>query len=57
VPEVWAEHLIKAGYTSVAKLKEEKATQIHQNLNGFRKKNKLEIPALQLNEVEKWLNG
>jgi len=55
VPEVWAEHIIKAGYTSVAKLKEEKATQIHQNLNGFRKKNKLEIPALQLNEVEKWM--
>ncbi|MFA6403755.1 MAG: lysine--tRNA ligase [Salinivirgaceae bacterium] len=55
IPEVWAEQVIKAGYTSVAKLKEEKATQIHQNLNGFRKKNKLEIPALQLNEVEKWM--
>ena len=55
VPEVWAEHIMKAGYASVEKLKEEKATQIHQKLNGFRKKNKLDIPALQLPDVEKWL--
>lgn len=56
VPADWAEHVIKAGYTSVAKLKEEKHTQIHQKLNGFRKKNKLDIAALQLPDVEKWLS-
>ncbi|MGD9993000.1 MAG: lysine--tRNA ligase [Salinivirgaceae bacterium] len=55
VPEVWAEHVIKAGYTSVVKMKEEKATQIHQKLNAYRKKNKLEINALQLPDVEQWL--
>jgi len=55
VPAEWAEELIKAGYTSSEKLKEEKATQIHQKLNGWRKKNKLEIPALQLSDIEKWL--
>ncbi len=55
VPEVWAEHVIKAGYTSVIKMKEEKATQIHQKLNAYRKKNKLEINALQLPDVEQWL--
>lgn len=55
VPEVWAEHVIKAGYTLVAKMKEEKATQIHQKLNAYRKKNKLEINALQLPDVEQWL--
>ncbi len=55
VPTEWAEHVIKAGYISVAKLKEEKATQIHQKLNGYRKKNKLEILALQLADVEQWL--
>ena len=54
VPEVWAEHMIKAGYNSVAKLREEKATQVHQKMNGYRKKNKLDIPALQLPEVENW---
>jgi lysyl-tRNA synthetase class 2 len=57
VPEVWAEHIIKAGYTSIEKLKENKPTQVHQQLNGYRKKNKLEIPALQLDEVEKWFES
>jgi len=55
VPMAWAEHVMKAGFSSVEKLKENKATQIHQKLNGFRKKNKLEIPALQIEDVEKWL--
>jgi lysyl-tRNA synthetase class 2 len=56
IPQEWAEHVIKAGYGSVAKMKEEKATQIHQKLNGYRKKNKLEIAALQLPDVEQWLS-
>ena len=55
VPEAWAQYMIQAGYESPAKLKENKTTQIHQKLNGFRKKNKLDIPALQLKEVEEWL--
>ncbi len=55
VPEEWAEHIIASGFASVATLKENKATQIHQKLNGYRKKNKLTIAALQLDEVEKWL--
>lgn len=55
VPEAWAQYMIQAGYESPEKLKENKATQIHQKLNGFRKKNKLDIPALQLKEVEEWL--
>ena len=42
---------------SVAKLKEQKPTQVHQKLNGLRKKNKLPIAALQLDEVEKCLNN
>ena len=56
VPQEWAEYVIKAGYSSVAKLREEKHTQIHQKLNGFRKKNKLDIPALQLPDVEKCIS-
>lgn len=55
IPEAWSGYMIQAGYESPEKLKENKATQIHQKLNGFRKKNKLDIPALQLDEVEKWL--
>ena len=34
-----------------------KPTQVHQRLNGFRKKNKLDIPALSLEEVSAWYEG
>ncbi|MCF8230709.1 MAG: lysine--tRNA ligase [Bacteroidales bacterium] len=54
VPDEWAEHVIKAGYSSPEEMKNEKPTQVHQKLNGYRKKNKLKIPALQLEEVEQW---
>lgn len=54
IPETWAEHIIEAGYATPQALKEAKPTQVHQTLNGFRKKNKLDIPALSLQEVEAW---
>lgn len=56
VPEEWAEHIIAAGIASPSDFKEMKASKIHQILNGFRKKNKLSIPAAQLAEVEGWLS-
>ncbi len=56
VPEEWAEHLINAGIESVDALREMKATQLHQKMNGYRKKNKLSITALQLSDVEKWFD-
>jgi len=56
VSSEWAEYLIPAGFTSVDLLKETKPTAIHQKLNGYRKKNKLDIPALQLDEVESWFD-
>ncbi len=55
VPEDWAQYVIDAGYKTTASLKESKATQIHQKLNGYRKENKLQVDALQLADVEKWL--
>jgi lysyl-tRNA synthetase class 2 len=55
IPEVWAEHVIRAGYDTLEKLKSAKPTAIHQTLNGYRKKNKLEIPAIQLDEVQVWI--
>ena len=56
LPTEWAEYVIPAGFTSVKALKESKPTVVHQKLNGYRKKNKLDIPALQLAEVENWFN-
>jgi lysyl-tRNA synthetase class 2 len=54
VPEEWAEHVMNAGYATVEKLREAKPSAVHQKLNGYRKKNKLDIPALQLDVVESW---
>ena len=57
VPEVWAGVLIKAGYTSVDMLKAEKPASLREKLNGLRKKNKMDVPALQLEEVTQWIEG
>ena len=54
VPSEWSEHAL-AAFGTVQALQESKASQIHQTLNGYRKKNKLDIPALQLDQVESWL--
>jgi lysyl-tRNA synthetase, class II len=56
IPTEWIEHIIKAGYDSVEKLKTAKPTAVHQTLNGYRKKNKLEIPAVQLEDVNQWVS-
>jgi len=55
IPSEWAPHVIRAGYDSLEKLWAAKPTAVHQNLNGYRKKNKLELPALQIHEIEQWL--
>jgi hypothetical protein len=55
VSETWAGHMIPAGFESPEKLKELKPAQIQQALNKYRKKNKLDIPAVQMDEIESWL--
>ena len=55
IDEVWIEHLQAAGFVSAEALREAKPTVVHQKMNGYRKKNKLDIPALQLTDVERWL--
>ncbi|MCB0760063.1 MAG: lysine--tRNA ligase [Flavobacteriales bacterium] len=55
VPEAWASYVMEAGFESVEALRGAKPTAVHQKLNGFRKKNKLDIPALQLEDVESWM--
>ena len=55
IEENWIDCVMEI-YLNTENLLSNKATQVHQKLNGFRKKNKLEINALQLEEVEKWFN-
>ena len=55
VSATWAEHLIPAGFSNLESLNDTKPAVIQQKLNGFRKKNKLSIPAVQMDEIEGWL--
>lgn len=57
VSDEWAEHLIRAGYTNMDMLKDDKPAVIQQKLNGYRKKNKLELPSIQVADVEQWLKS
>jgi lysyl-tRNA synthetase, class II len=57
VPEVWVEHLQKMGYHSVDLLKkEDNPGKFSGTLNGYRKKNKLDIPSLSPEVVASWLS-
>jgi len=55
VPEAWSEVIMEAGFARPADLAETKPTLIQQKLNGMRKKKKLDIPAIQLEEIEQWI--
>ncbi|MDG2343858.1 MAG: lysine--tRNA ligase [Flavobacteriales bacterium] len=56
IPEEWIEHVYQAGYTNTATLLESKPTAVHQKINGYRKKNKIDLTPLKLNEVEAWFS-
>ena len=53
VPQEWVD-VVMHEFGSVSKLKEHKSTQVHQKLNGLRKKNKMPVASLQLEEVQTW---
>ena len=54
VPAEWSVHIAQAGYHPVEALQANKPAALHQKLNGYRKKNKLDVPALALDVVESW---
>jgi len=51
----WAKILIPAGFTSPTILKEAKPSAIQQKLNGYRKKNRIDIPTIQIEDINNWL--
>lgn len=57
IPAEWAEHMVAAGYQTIDMLKAEKPGVLQQKLNGYRKKQKLEIAAVQLDQAESWIAG
>jgi len=55
IPEEWAAHVAAAGFETIEDLASIKPAGLREKLNGFRKKNKLDLPALSLEDVESWL--
>jgi lysyl-tRNA synthetase class 2 len=56
VPAEWIEPLQKLGYTTIDKLKEvEKPGKLANDLNGYKKKNKLDLPGLSPELVAEWI--
>jgi lysyl-tRNA synthetase class 2 len=55
VAEAWIPMVRKLGFNTVESLKEANANKLYNDLNGLRKKNKLDIPAVKKEEVEAWI--
>ena len=57
VPEAWVPVLRKYGFKTVADLKAGNPNKMLNDLGGLRKKMKLEIPALKLEEIQEWVKA
>jgi lysyl-tRNA synthetase class 2 len=57
IPEEWVEPLQELGYDSVDKIKaEDKPGRLHQKMMGYRKKNKLDIGTITMEQVTEWIS-
>ncbi len=55
IPAAWIPALRKLGFNTINALKEANAQKLFNDLNGMRKKLKLEIGAAKLEEVQAWI--
>jgi len=55
VPEAWVPVLRKYGFKTLAGLREANPNKLLNDLGGLRKKMKLDIPALKLEEIKAWM--
>ena len=53
----WVPALRKAGINTITQLKEANPNKLFNDLGGLRKKHKMEVPPIQKEAVEKWING
>ena len=56
IPEDWVPVVRKAGFKTIAELKQANPNKLFNDLNGLRKKMKLNIPALKIEEVKGWIS-
>jgi hypothetical protein len=56
VPKEWVESLKALGYTTISALQSvEKPGKLANDLNGYKKKNKLDLPGLSPEIVGEWI--
>jgi len=56
IPDYWVQPIRKAGFNTLNSLKDTNINKLFNDLNGLRKKNKLDIPAMNLNELTDWIS-
>ena len=57
VPAPWVPALRKAGINTLDQLRNANPNKLFNDLGGLRKKLKLDVPAVQKEQVEAWING
>ena len=58
VPKEWVASLKALGYTTIEKRKEvEKPGKLANELNGYKKKNKLDLPGVSPEVIGEWLKS
>ena len=57
VPAEWVPAIRKAGINTLEQLKSANPNKLLNDLGGIRKKLKLDIPAVQKEQIEAWING
>ena len=55
IAEAWIPILKEKGINTIADLKDANPNKLRNELNGMRKKKKLELPAVQPEDIEKWM--
>ena len=56
VPDEWIPIIRKAGYPTVSALRKANPNKLINDLSGLRKKMKLDIPTLKVEDVKNWIN-
>jgi lysyl-tRNA synthetase class 2 len=55
IPGVWIPAIRKAGFNNAIELKQANPNKLINDLSGLRKKMKLDVPALKVEDIQKWL--
>ena len=56
VPEIWVPVLRKLNINTLSQLKEANPNKLLNDLGGMRKKLKMDVPAVQLDEIKSWMS-